>query len=415
MKKNYLKMNNNKCLSLGNVINIIKKVSNNNNAMQMEIFCSIFGVNNINNTTINNYCIGIRAIGVEYKNVFENNYNSDNLVQNILSLVSILDNKIYIYNENAINIINNNEKLRLVIDDLLNIAKIDDHIDNIGIFIKSNQYETIKELLYYAIIINKQPIYIQSINIKFDKQELNEYMKIKLFWGESYISSLLELARKNNVYACAELASLEFDGHVSGKVNFDKSYYYYLKAANKNHPKSCWMIANLMLTNRVKYDFDTMWKYLNKSIELGSAAGYNTLGLCYMRGICPEKKVDIEKAKYYFNIASDLGYVFAFNNLGMLYEKNNNIGEAIKYYKISADMNNSWALNKVGEYYRLNNDLKLAFMYYKRAINCPIKERNKYAYYNLARYYYENGCKLLNIKKNERLANEYYKMFYDSN
>ena len=127
------------------------------------------------------------------------------------------------------------------------------------------------------------------------------------------------------------------------------------------------------------------------------------------------KKVDIEKAKYYFNIASDLGYVFAFNNLGMLYEKNNNIGEAIKYYKISADMNNSWALNKVGEYYRLNNDLKLAFMYYKRAINCPIKERNKYAYYNLARYYYENGCKLLNIKKNERLANEYYKMFYDSN
>ena len=69
MKKSYIKMNNGNILSLGNIINSIKKISNNNNAMQTEIFCSIFGVNEINTTTVNNYCIGIRAIGNKLNNI----------------------------------------------------------------------------------------------------------------------------------------------------------------------------------------------------------------------------------------------------------------------------------------------------------------------------------------------------------
>lgn len=404
-------MNNNNCVSLGNIISVIKKISNNNSAMQTEIFCSIFGVNDINATTVNNYCIGIRAIGVEYKNIFENSYNNDELLPNIVSLISILDNKIYCVNEESLELINNNVKLYEVIKELLKIASIDKHIENINIFKKDSNYETIKEFLHYAILTNKQPIYTQDINIKFDKYELNEYMKVKLYWGESYISSMMELASKNNMYACAELGSLEFDGEISGKVNFNNAYYYYLKAANKNHPKACWMIANLILTNRVKYNFDVMWKYLNKSIELGSAAGYNTLGLCYLRGINKDKKIDKEKAKYNFEIAINLGYVFAFNNLGIMCEDENNIEEAIKYYKISADMNNSWALNKMGEYYRKKGDLKSAFIYYTKAIECPIKERNKYAYYNLAKYYYEKGNKELNIRKNIDKSKEYYEIF----
>ena len=77
-------MNNGNILSLGNIINSIKKISNNNNAMQTEIFCSIFGVNEINTTTVNNYCIGIRAIGIEYKKIFEEKYNDNSIIKNIL-------------------------------------------------------------------------------------------------------------------------------------------------------------------------------------------------------------------------------------------------------------------------------------------------------------------------------------------
>ena len=406
MKKNYIKMNNYKQLSLGNVINVIKEISNNKNVSQTEIFCSIFGINNINSTTVNNYCIGIRAIGLEYKKIFEDNYNSDNLKQNILSILNIIDNKIY----NELEYVNKSISLSKVINRLLDIASQDEHIDNIEKIVREDNYNTIKELLYYAIINNKQPIYTQDINIKIDKHELNEYMKLELYWGQNYISSLIELANKNNMYASAKLGSLEFEGEITGIPNYEKSFEYYLKSANKNHPKSCWMISNLLLTNKVEYDFEMMWKYLNKSIELGSAAGYNTMGLCYLKGINKEDKIDIEKAEYYFKIASDLGYVFAFNNLGKLYEEKDK-EESLKYYKISADMNNSWALNKVGEYYRKNNDLKTAFIYYNKAVECPIKEICKYAYFNLAEYYYKNGNKELNIKKDEKKTKEYYDKF----
>lgn len=406
MKKNYIKMNNYKHLSLGNVINVIKEVSNNKNVSQTEIFCSIFGINNINSTTVNNYCIGIRAIGLEYKKIFEDNYNSDNLKENVLSILNIIDNKIY----NDLEIINNSNSLSKVINKLLDIALEDEHIDNIKIFIKEDNYNTLKELLYYAVINNKQPIYTQDINIKIDKHELNEYMKLELYWGQNYISSLIELANKNNMYACAKLGSLEFEGEITGIPNYEKSFEYYLKSANKNHPKSCWMISNIILTKKVKYNFEMMWKYLNKSIELGSAAGYNTMGLCYLKGINPENKVNVEKAEYYFKIASDLGYVFAFNNLGKLYEEKDE-EESLKYYKISADMNNSWALNKVGEYYRKNKDLKTAFIYYNKAIECPIKETCKYAYFNLAEYYYKNGNSALNIKKDLKKMKYYMDKF----
>ena len=402
-------MNNGNILSLGNIINSIKKISNNNNAMQTEIFCSIFGVNEINTTTVNNYCIGIRAIGIEYKRIFEEKYNDNSIIKNILSLVNILENKVYL-EDNALDTINKSDKLKKVIEELKQIAVGDEHIDDINKLLKDNNYETIKEMLYYAIIINKQPVYSQNINIKINKQELNEYMRLELYWGESYISSLLELAKKNNMYACAKLGSLEFEGAVTGTPNYKKSFQYYLKSANKNHPKSCWMIANLILTNKVDYDFDTMWKYLNKSIELGSAAGYNTMGLCYLRGINKDNKVDKEKAEYYFKIAGELGYVFAFNNLGKIYEEKDE-EEAMKYYNISADMNNSWALNKVGEYHRKNNDYIKAYIYYSKAVDCPITEICRYAFYNLAKYYYEPGFKELNIKADKEKAKYYYDMF----
>ena len=417
MKKNYIKMNNNdKYLSFGNVVRIIKEVSNNKNAMQLEIFSSIFDVNNVNTTTINNYCIGIRAIGIEYKKMFSDKYNNDKrlFLTNILALISILDDKIYFINDNSYSEINYNNKLKIVINKLVEIAKndesvSDEYIDNIS---KMDNYDAIIELLNYSINKNIQPLYKQDINIKINKSELDDYLKIKLYYGQSYISSLMNLSEKNNMYACAELGSLWFDGLVDGSINYKKSYDYYLKAAIKGHPKACWMIANLMLTKRVKFNMSIMWEYLNKSIEYGSAAGYNTLGLCYKTGVNPDNKKDLELAKKNFELSSELGYVFAFNNIVLLYEENNDINEAIKYYKISADMGNSWALNKMGEYYRNNNDLINAYMYYSKAIECPLNERNRYAYYNLAEYYYKNGFKDLNIEK-DNIKYKYYLDMFD--
>lgn len=419
MKRNYIKMNDNdNYLSLGNVINTIKKVSNNKNAMQTELFCTIFNVNNVNATTINNYCIGYRAIGLEYKRIFidlKRKFEQDKeiYINIILGILSIMDDVIYVKDVSSLELINTNKKLNEVIKELLIIAQNDKHIEKetINSIKKLNNYEAFIELLNYSILENNQPVYTQSINIKINREELNEYLKIKLYYGESYINSLIELSRKDNMYACAELGSLEFDGYISGKPNYKKSYDYYYKAALKDHPKGCWMVANLMLTGRVKLEFDTMWKYLNKSIELGSFAGYNTLGLCYLRGINKQNKKDLNEARKNFQISAEHGYVFAFNNLGKTYEEEGNIEEAIKYYKVSADMNECWALNKVGEYYRKKRDLKTAYIYYLKAIESPITERIKYPFYNLAKYYYENGCEEANIKKDTTKAKELYDIY----
>lgn len=419
MKRNYIKMNDNdNYLSLGNVINTIKKVSNNKNAMQTELFYTIFNVNNVNATTINNYCIGYRAIGLEYKRIFidlKRKFEQDKeiYINIILGILSIMDDVIYIKDGSSLELINTNKKLNEVIKELLIIAQNDKHIEKetINSIKKLNNYEAFIELLNYSILENNQPVYTQSINIKINREELNEYLKIKLYYGESYINSLIELSRKDNMYACAELGSLEFDGYISGKPNYKKCYDYYYKAALKDHPKGCWMVANLMLTGRVKLEFDTMWKYLNKSIELGSFAGYNTLGLCYLRGINKQNKKDLNEARKNFQISAEHGYVFAFNNLGKTYEEEGNIEEAIKYYKVSADMNECWALNKVGEYYRKKRDLKTAYIYYLKATESPITERIKYPFYNLAKYYYENGCKEANIKKDTTKAKELYDIY----
>ena len=419
MKRNYIKMNDNdNYLSLGNVINTIKKVSNNKNAMQTELFYTIFNVNNVNATTINNYCIGYRAIGLEYKRIFidlKRKFEQDKeiYINIILGILSIMDDVIYVKDVSSLELINTNKKLNEVIKELLIIAQNDKHIEKetINSIKKLNNYEAFIELLNYSILENNQPVYTQSINIKINKEELNEYLKIKLYYGESYINSLIELSRKDNMYACAELGSLEFDGYISGKPNYKKCYDYYYKAALKDHPKGCWMVANLMLTGRVKLEFDTMWKYLNKSIELGSFAGYNTLGLCYLRGINKQNKKDLNEARKNFQISAEHGYVFAFNNLGKTYEEEGNIEEAIKYYKVSADMNECWALNKVGEYYRKKRDLKTAYIYYLKATESPITERIKYPFYNLAKYYYENGCEEANIKKDTTKAKELYDIY----
>lgn len=419
MKRNYIKMNDNdNYLSLGNVINTIKKVSNNKNAMQTELFCTIFNVNNVNATTINNYCIGYRAIGLEYKRIFidlKRKFEQDKeiYINIILGILSIMDDVIHVKDGSSLELINTNKKLNEVIKELLIIAQNDKHIEKetINSIKKLNNYEAFIELLNYSILENNQPVYTQSINIKINREELNEYLKIKLYYGESYINSLIELSRKDNMYACAELGSLEFDGYISGKPNYKKCYDYYYKAALKDHPKGCWMVANLMLTGRVKLEFDTMWKYLNKSIELGSFAGYNTLGLCYLRGINKQNKKDLNEARKNFQISAEHGYVFAFNNLGKTYEEEGNIEEAIKYYKVSADMNECWALNKVGEYYRKKRDLKTAYIYYLKATESPITERIKYPFYNLAKYYYENGCEEANIKKDTTKAKELYDIY----
>ena len=425
MGKKFVKMNDNRnYLSLGNLFNIIKKYSKvSASAMQTEIFCSLFNVSDINKTTVNNYLIGYRAIGLEYKKIYidlKNKYEKDKAVfyNIIVKILSILDESIYKVNNTVLEFINENNNLNKVCRDLINLSKEDNNIssefyDKVNnLYETNNLYECFIEFLFYAILENKQPIFIQKINVNFRKEELEEYLKINLYEGISYISSLKELAKKGNMYANAELGSLEFSGLVSGKKDFKKSFNYYLVAAEKEHPKACWMVANLILTDRIKSnDKEFMWKYLNRAIELGSIAAINTMGNCYLNGKNIYNEINEKKALEYYLKASEYGYVYAYNNIGLYYERNNNLSEALKYFKLSADLENSWALNKVGEYLRKNGNSVSAYFYYLKSIESPVSERNYYGYYNLAKYYYSVGNKELGIEIDLDKSKEYFDLF----
>ena len=72
MKKNFIKMNNNQNqLSLGNFCKIVKELAQNKSfANQTEVFYCLFGVDNVSDSTINNYCIGYRSIGTEFRQIY---------------------------------------------------------------------------------------------------------------------------------------------------------------------------------------------------------------------------------------------------------------------------------------------------------------------------------------------------------
>lgn len=398
MKKRYIKMNEKNILSLGNICNCIKEVSCGKSAMQKEIFCVLFNTNDINNSTVNNYIIGIRAIGVLYKKVYIDLYNKYKEDKNIfcdivINIISLLDEKIYNINENKIDFINNNYNFNNLCIKILDICNKDnslseDFVNKLNNFVKyNNLYDMFVLALYHSIVVNKQPIFVTDVNVSFNKNELENYMKVKLYEGVSYVSSLILLSKNKNMYACAEIGSLAYDGLINGNADYNMAYKYYLIAADKGHPKACYMIANLIYKGFVKENVNIMWKYLNKGIKLGSNAAINLKGLCYLNGVNPKNIINKNKAIEYFNEASKSGYAFAYNNLGYIYEKDNDMNKAIEYYKISADLGNSWALNKMGEYYRNKGDKETAYLYYTMSNDAPINERCKWAKYNLEKYF----------------------------
>ena len=78
MEKVFLKMNNNdKYLSIGNLFRIIKLYSVNKKLVgQADLFCILFGLDGVSESTVNNYCIGARRIADDYKDVYIKKVNS---------------------------------------------------------------------------------------------------------------------------------------------------------------------------------------------------------------------------------------------------------------------------------------------------------------------------------------------------
>ena len=105
-----------------------------------------------------------------------------------------------------------------------------------------------------------------------------------------------------------------------------------------------------------------------------------------------------------------MGNIYAYNNLGKIYENEKNYKKAFDCYIISADLGESWAANQIGEFYRKGiakpKDLKKAFEYYNISAESSRFTLCASSKYNLAKYFYENGNIEIGIKKDLNKAIE---------
>ncbi len=416
MQKQYLKLNiNDEHLSLGNFFRIVKDLSKNKtNALQTDLFCILFDIFDINDTTVNNYCVGIRSIGNKYKQMFmdkktkyENNKNI--FVDMIIGILNSIEGKVNIVS-NPIEFINNNEVLNILATKLYNLSKNDkqvtmdfsDHL--IKLLNDGNIYECLIEEISFIVIDKKQPIYEGELkrnvleNILNDTSisatDLESYLSLKLREGINYDYSMKELADTGNAYANFELGSNEYYGYVKGFPRYDKAYKYLSVAADLSHPTANYILGSMyingLINNKTKEDLEKGYNYLDKAYKLGNVASINFIGKMYLKGIYPLHK-DLDKAKELFVKASSFNYAYAYNNLGVLLEQDANLFDALSYYIKAANLGESWACNKVGEYYRKTGNGMKAYEFYLKAIDSNYQNTCYYAYYNLAKYYFQNG------------------------
>lgn len=425
---NYVKLNNNdNHLSLGNLFNAIKKISiNKTSAIQTEIFCTIFSVDDITDTTVGNYCTGYRAIGGTYKQIYLNyrkHYEKDDtiLINTISNLLSIIDG--YIYSLTKISELNSNPSLKKLCMLLNTYAKNDLYVPVkfkkalLNYLKKADYYHYLCEVLFFVILEKEQPLYAKDLvnetieeiltNTNISINDLKAYLTIGFKEGISLIPSLKKLAKNNNPYALYELGNLEYMGRIAGYPRYEEAFNYHKLAANYNHPTACWMLAHMIITKKIGSlsddDIKVANTYLDKAIELNSISAINTKGLCYLHGYTQNKEKDLNKAITYFEKAAKNNYIYAYNNLGKIYEEKKDYHKAFEYYLKSAEEEESWACNKIGLYYYngiyVEKDIVKAFEYFNIGANSPIDSLYPWNIYNLVKCYYLVGNASLGIKK----------------
>ena len=464
-KKEFIRLNtNDNYLSLGNLFRIIKEESDSsNNFLQSDLFSIIFDTEEIADSTVNNYCTGLRAINSKFKNYFREIKNSyekykDVFITTICKILELVENETFDLDNITINRINTSSRLKHICNRLYSISKNDSDVsislsNKLYTYLEENNlYDFLVQVLFYVVLEKNQPIYInETLNEVIEKNiydtnisinDIQEFIKIQLNSGIWSIRGIKELAKKNNPFACFEMASMECYGIITGKPRYQEAYEYYKIAAQNNHPVANWAIGYLyyegFIGKKSKHDLYLAFKYFNKSRKLKCSNAFNSIGLMMLNGNIPHLEKDKNNAIEMFEQAISMGNIYAYNNLGKIYESEKQYEKAYNLYIVSANLGESWSANKIGEFYRKgllgSKDLKKAFEYYTLSSDSPQFTLCPWSKYNLAKYFYENGNIEANIKKDlnktiallEDVSNElldaaeeliyiYYRLYIESN
>ena len=145
--------------------------------------------------------------------------------------------------------------------------------------------------------------------------------------------------------------------------------------------------------------------------DKGKAWAQGILGDRYRKGEYIEK--NMEKAIYYYNLASEQGHPAAQYNLGNIYLHGEGVPvdyeKAFHYYKLAAEGGSAMAYSNIGFMYRnglgVTKSDEKAFQYFKVAAD----KGNKFSQFNVGVCYY-NG---VGVEKDISLAIKYYTLSAD--
>lgn len=173
-------------------------------------------------------------------------------------------------------------------------------------------------------------------------------------------------------------------------VNYTKAKEYFEKAVKKDHPNACNSLGNIYLNgNGIAPDYYKAKDLFEKSANLGNSRGRYLLGKWYLEGFSGTK--DYLKAIECFEQSDfPLAYLslgdICFKGLGV----KKDIEKAIYYYKIASDNRNTIASFLLGVIYYYGNGVEQNYDIAKEYFIKSSNENDFNAFYYLAQLY-ENG------------------------
>lgn len=142
----------------------------------------------------------------------------------------------------------------------------------------------------------------------------------------------------------------------------DKIYELFILDKIDEKCKDSVYYVNLGFYYDIKKDVDNAKKYYEMASELGNIDGIRNLGNFYYY------KEDYDEAEEQYNKGIELGDKYAVSNMGVLYYcKYNNIDMAIKYWEMAIKLGDIVSMFNMGVLYETINDIDKAEINYKIA------------------------------------------------
>lgn len=233
--------------------------------------------------------------------------------------------------------------------------------------ILSGGYKEIPKNLYTAAC---------SYKLAADRNESEAAASIGLMYmnGEGVPRNIKEAlryleiaAKKNNTSAIYNIAVIYYNGLGAPEIPQDvqKAKSYFEMGAALNDPECIEKLGIMyFIGDGVEKDYAQSFKLFKKSQESGSQLSFFYLGRFYENGLGGAPHDDKLAVQYYQN-AVNKGYLFAFTNLGYMYEYGKGVKQSMKMavgcYQKGVDAGDPDACVLLGTLYETGNGVKQDF------------------------------------------------------